>query len=193
MNYLLIAAIVGFVVLLLIVIIVVVVINLIRKSVKQVANRAIDGAMNIGAGIAGQATQRVLDIGESEIREGIGSIKEVVGKEMIKSDPRRMATEVTKLAKANGGELTFSKVMADMSISKDLAQTTLDTLVRAKVCFLKQRGEESAYIFPAFKKKSKIKVCEYCDSIYTTPLLNFHHTQMVLSCFGARLDCPEND
>lgn len=166
MKWLAIAAIVGFVVLLLIVVIVAVVINMIKNAAKKVADRAIGGALGIGAGIANKAAGKVIDIGGEQLSQGIESAKEVIGQEMLRSDPRRMATEATKLAKKNGGELTFSRLMAEMSISKDLAHQTLDRLLKAKVCIKHERDGESVYIFPAFKKKVKIKYCEYCDATY---------------------------
>lgn len=105
----------------------------------------------------------MLDVGGKELSKGIEDIKQ----DMIKSDPRRMATEVTKLARNSGGELTVSKVMADMSVSREIAAQTLQKLEKTKVCFVKMRGEETAYIFPGFKKKRKVKICEFCDSTFT--------------------------
>ena len=162
MKYFAIAAIVGFVVLLIIVVIIAVVVNMIKNAAKKVADKAISGAMGVGSQIANQATGRVLDVGEKELVKGIEGFKQ----DMVKSDPRRMATEVTKLAKKHGGELTVSKVMADMSVNRELATSTLKRLEKTEICFAKMRGEESIYIFSAFKKKRKVKICEYCDSTY---------------------------
>ena len=162
MKYLAIAAIVGFVVLLLIVVIIAFVVNMLKNAAQKAAHKAIDGALGIGAGVASQASSKLLDVGEKELVQGIEGIKQ----DMIKSNPQRMATEVTKLARNSGGELTVSKVMADMTVTRDIAAQTLQKLEKAKVCFVKMRGEETVYIFPGFKKKRKVKICEFCDSTF---------------------------
>jgi rubrerythrin len=139
-----------------------IVIKMVQKSFERVADKAIGSVAGMGMGIAAKAADRVLNVGEKELVKGIEGAK----KAAMESDPRRMATEVTRLAKAHKGELTVSTVMAGMTVTEDLARKTLESLERRKLCVSRDNGGQKFYMFPAFKDRRQVKVCDFCESTY---------------------------
>lgn len=141
-----------------------VIIKLVQNSFERVANRAIISAAGIGHNIANQAAGRLLDVGQKELEKGIDSAKEAYKKSKLESDPRLMATEITKLAKQNRGELAPANVMSALSVNEEVAKKALERMVQWKQCLAEDREEGRVYIFPAFKEKKIVKVCDYCHS-----------------------------
>ncbi len=134
-------------------------------GVGQQLTRGVAGR-GLGRGVGNQAVGALLRVGEDELRKGIAFVKKTVDEEMLKSDPKRMQMVVAKLAQKNQGELTRFQVMTELSISQRLALDTLQALVEQEVCFVREDGDRQVYVFPAFKEKRDVKVCDYCDSTF---------------------------
>lgn len=141
-------------------------IKMVQGTVHRVANRAIDNVTGIGMSVANKTTDRLLNIGEKELVKGIESAKKAVSKSMLESDPKKMAIEVTKIAEKHKGELTVSRLMAELSISKSLSRKTLDDLASQKICEFTHIEGREVYIFSSFKEKRQVKKCDYCGSVF---------------------------
>lgn len=129
---------------------------------------ALTSGRGLGTGVGNQALGMLLRVGEDELRSGIAFVKKTVDEELLKSDPKRMQMVVAKLAQQHQGELTSFQIMTELDISQRLALDTLQALVQQDVCYLREDGERDVYVFPAFKEKRDVKVCEYCDSTFET-------------------------
>jgi hypothetical protein len=165
--------------------VVAVVVVAIKRSVSRAANQAVSAigaaggglgsslnasvaaaTRGLGHGVGNQAIGMLLRVGEGELKQGIAFVKKTMDEELLKSDPKRMQMVVAKLAQQNAGELTAFQVMTELSISQRLALDTLGALAAQQVCFTREDGQRTVYVFPAFKTKRDVKVCEYCDSTF---------------------------
>jgi hypothetical protein len=132
-------------------VIVFVVVKVVQSSARRAADRLLDTAVGIGG---------------QQLAKGVETLGKTIGHEMLKSDPRRMETETIKLAKDHGGELTESDLMAALNVDEALAGRTFDSLVRQKLCILKPDAPQKTFIFPAFRKKVQVRVCDFCGASY---------------------------
>lgn len=138
----------------------------IKGAVQRAASRAVDSAASLGHGLAQQASGAVMRVGERELVKGWDTFKKTINHEMLTSSPEKMDNAVVKLAQTHGGELTCGNVMAELGVEERLARDTFERLVDQEVCVHEERGEGDLWIFPAFKAKRDVKVCDYCDSIF---------------------------
>lgn len=141
---------------------------IIAATIRHFMNRAGNAAAQIGYGLANQASSSLMRVGTTELVKGWDTFKQTVSHEMLTSDPQKMATAVTKLAQRHQGELTTANVMTELSVSEDLAEKTLDGLVREQVC--ERRGDLGGsgvrYVFPAFQQRREVRICDYCASVF---------------------------
>ncbi|MBI2267493.1 MAG: zinc ribbon domain-containing protein [Armatimonadetes bacterium] len=127
------------------------VIKAVQSSLRNVANRAME---------------RVLNVGERELVKGVQNIERAIGDEIAKNDPNRLATETMKLAEEKAGELTVSQVMSGLDVRQDVAVRTLEGIRKKSLCSVQDRNGQIVYIFPGFKKRKPVKICEYCGGTY---------------------------
>jgi hypothetical protein len=147
------------------VLVVVIVAFMIKRALSRAANRALGEVGGLGRGIAGQAAGVALRIGEKELAKGFQSFKAHINHEMLTSDPKKMELAVTKVAQKHRGLITPANVMHELEVEEQLARDTLQRLVRQEVCRL-QDDDKELYAFPGFMEKRKVKVCDYCDSVF---------------------------
>jgi hypothetical protein len=126
----------------------------------------------IGGGIFREIAGGAIEESKKEIANSVKTASKDLRLKILKGDYRRFASEVTRFARNNNGELTTADLMAEYEMDKVSALKILDSLVEKKVCFSKERGNDFVYIFPAFKIKKKIKACEYCGNNYSDERVN---------------------
>lgn len=125
---------------------------LIRRLLWQATHRVLD-----------RAVDKVVDAGVS----GVSTVAKNVTEEMRKNDPRRLESEVSRLAKSRQGRISVSDVMADMDIAQPVAERTLQGLARRGVC--QQRSEEDGsvvFLFAAFRPRRDVTMCDYCGGTF---------------------------
>lgn len=125
---------------------------LIRRLLWQATHRVLN-----------RAVDKVVDAGVS----GVSTVAKNVSEDMRKNDPKRLESEVSRLAKSRQGRLSVSDVMADMDIAQPVADRTLQGLARRGVC--QQRTEEDGsvvFLFAAFRPRRNVTVCDYCGGTF---------------------------
>jgi hypothetical protein len=153
---------IGFVVVLMV--IVGIIVGVIRNALTRAADKVVDTA----TGIAGQAMNRVVDYGTQEVVKGAVDLGKSISDDMKRKDPKWVMVQINGIAHRNKGEVTKAQVISELSVTEEMAESVLEELVRKKVCFSREDAKISVrtYIFPGFKEKREIKLCEYCNSVY---------------------------
>ena len=105
---------------------------MIRSLLHRTAHKAILSATGIGSDIASSAASRVLEVGEREFTKSFESFKQGLSHNRMVSDPRKMATAVTRLAQKNGGDLSVSNVMAEDESVETVMKRVDKALYQAK-------------------------------------------------------------
>jgi len=141
-------------------------IHIIKWTFRKIAGDAINKVVGIGSGLANKVVDRALDVGEKGVVSGATAVTKMVGEEMTRNDPKKMAAEITKLAQKYKGELTIPHVISELGLTNDQAQRHLWNLTSQKVCHTEIKDKQKVYIFPGFREKRKVKVCEYCETVY---------------------------
>ncbi|MCE1245125.1 MAG: hypothetical protein LWY06_00605 [Firmicutes bacterium] len=142
------------------------VIHIIKWTIKKIAGDAINKVVGIGSGLANKVVDRALDVGEKGVVTGATAVSKMVGDELTKNDPKKMGAEITKIAQKYNGEITISHVISELGLTNDQAQRHLWNLTSQKVCHTEIKNKQKVYVFPGFKEKRKIKVCEYCETTF---------------------------
>lgn len=137
------------------VIVALVVVFVVVKAVQASVRRAADRALSA-----------VVDIGQQQLAKGVDNLGKSIGQEMLKNNPRRMETEAIKLAKAHAGELSVSNVMAELNVDEGIATKTMESLMRQKLCIPREGGDGKTFVFPAFRKKVEVRICDFCGATY---------------------------
>jgi rubrerythrin len=141
-------------------------IHIIKWTFRKIAGDAINKVVGIGSGLANKVVDRALDVGEKGVVTGAQAVGKIVSEEMTKNDPNKMSSEITKLAQKYKGEITIPHVISELGLTNDQAQRHLWNLTSQKVCHTEIKDKQKVYIFPGFKEKRKVKICEYCETTF---------------------------
>lgn len=138
--------------------------DLLKNAAKQGLNSVKGTGNQLFGELKNQAVESVVDIGKKELERGVENYKKNARLKRIKSSPMMLKAEIVKLAKANNGELTPQHLITALEMEYSETLTAFGLVMTDKACFLQEGTECPVYIFPAFKNKVLIKLCEYCDS-----------------------------
>jgi hypothetical protein len=83
---------------------------------------------------------------------------------MVKGNKEKLVTEITRIAGKYRGELTVPIVMTEFDMPESQAENALRAMVRKDICFARESEDSTVFIFPGFKPRTTIKLCEYCDN-----------------------------
>ena len=142
------------------------VVVVVKRAFRKTTQRALGKVAGAGLGMQGQVQDAVVRIGERELGKGFDAFKKNLSHQALVTNPRRLAAAITKLAQRNKGELAVDNVMAEFDVPQQKAQEALERLVGKEVCNLQSRDGYEVYVFPGFREKRQVKLCEYCDSVY---------------------------
>jgi hypothetical protein len=143
-------------------------VSLILGMVRRALTTAADRVAYTAAGMASQAMNRVVDRGAMELVQGAKDLGKSINEDMKRKDPKWVEVQINGLAHRNKGEVTIDRVISELSVTNEMASSVLEGLVEKHVCFLKDDAASpvKTYIFPGFKEKREIKLCEYCNSVF---------------------------
>jgi rubrerythrin len=129
----------------------------------HVFNAITSSLVEAGKDAVRDVTHKVM---EEAIEKGVHDAGRAISLEMLKSNPAKLSNEVIKLAQHNNGELTEALLMTEYQMRDYEAHNILSNLVNKGICVFKRYEDREAYIFPAFKAKKQVKICEYCGNTY---------------------------
>lgn len=141
----------------------------VKWFLRYLASRTVAGLMQVGerqlgrvVGVGEKHLDKALEAGGKEIAKGVAKVAE----DMRKNDPKRIETEITRLAREKQGVVAVADVMASLELPQFKAQQALAGLVRNRVCKIETGPLGSRYIFEAFLKKVEQFRCPYCETTY---------------------------
>ncbi|MBT9587648.1 hypothetical protein IV102_30185 [bacterium] len=142
----------------------------VKWFLRFLAARAVSGILQVGerqlgrvVGVGEKHLDKALEAGGKEIAKGVASLAE----DARKNDPKRLESEVARLAQENQGVLTVAKVMADLQLPQFKSQEILARLVRSRVCKMDQGPLGSRYLFEAFLATTQQFRCPFCENTFT--------------------------
>jgi hypothetical protein len=83
-------------------------------------------------------------------------------------DPENLSDRITELARAGGnGEVTLSRVVAELRVPDETAVAALNLLERRGQCHREHRDEREVYVFPGLKPSLVKRRCPYCGTEFS--------------------------
>lgn len=137
--------------------------------IKTVAQEAAHQLAEVGGDLARQAGSQamgsVIEVGKQELGKGVESLKASMQLDALKNNPEKLCNRITQMARMSNGELTIAQVIAEFPLDEAYPRRAFGLLIGKGLCFPRELEEGgSLYIFPGFKKKQPVKLCEYCGN-----------------------------
>ncbi|MCE1247121.1 MAG: hypothetical protein LWY06_10795 [Firmicutes bacterium] len=133
--------------------------------VKQVASEVARQVSIAGREVAQEASRKIMNEAMEVGKEQVKNLGRTVNLNMVKGNKEKLVTEITRIAGKYNGELTVPIVMTEFDMPESEAERSLRLLASKDICFAREGMDDTTvYIFPGFKPRKTIKLCEYCDN-----------------------------